>query len=74
MRKSDLEKNHDAAIMRYRKFMEKVIDAQSVVVSAQEKRIIAESILIRLCVITGDSRNNRGQLPIISLNPFLFNF
>jgi len=52
MRKSDLEKNHDtfdAAIMRYRKFMEKVIDDQSVVVSAQEKRIIAESILIRLC-------------------------
>lgn len=52
MRKSDLKKNHDtfdAAITRYRKFMEKVIDAQGVVVSAQEKRNIAESILIRLC-------------------------
>jgi hypothetical protein len=52
MRKADLKKNHkpfDDAVLRYRGFMEKIITAQRVVASAQEKRDIAESVLIRLC-------------------------
>jgi len=52
MRKSDLKKTHvplDAAISRYRGFMQRVIDAQQVVSSAQEKRDVAESVLLRLC-------------------------
>ncbi|MBN1970918.1 MAG: hypothetical protein JW870_16235 [Candidatus Delongbacteria bacterium] len=52
MRKSDLKKNHDSfdiAIERYRAFMNKIITAQRVITSAQEKRDIGESILIRLC-------------------------
>ncbi len=52
MRKSDLKKNHDlfdVAVSRYGSFMEKVIDAKRVIGSAQEKRDIAESVLLRLC-------------------------
>lgn len=52
MRKSDLKKNHepfDAAVERYREFMKKIVAAKRVVTSAEEKRDIAESILIRLC-------------------------
>jgi hypothetical protein len=52
VRKSDLKKNHDpfdAAVLRYRTFAEKIIDAQRVVSNAAEKRDIAESILLRLC-------------------------
>ncbi|MCK4415328.1 MAG: hypothetical protein KAY32_17475 [Candidatus Eisenbacteria sp.] len=52
MRKADLKRNHepfDAAVGRYRGFMQKIINAQRVVASAQEKRDIAESVLIRLC-------------------------
>jgi len=52
MRKADLEKNHilfDQAVARYRRFMQKIINAQRVVGGAQEKRDIAESVLIRLC-------------------------
>lgn len=52
MRKADLKKNHDSfdeAVGRYRGFMQKIIDAQRVIASAQEKRDIAESVLIRLC-------------------------
>jgi len=52
MRKADLVKNHvvlDTAIDRYRGFLEKVINAQRVVASTEEKRDIAESVLIRLC-------------------------
>lgn len=52
MRKADLRKNHtpfDEALMRYRGFMQKIVDAQRVVASADEKRDIAESVLIRLC-------------------------
>jgi hypothetical protein len=52
MRKSDLKKNHepfDTAVKRYRDFMTKVPAARRVVASAEEKRDIAESILIRLC-------------------------
>ncbi len=52
MRKADLKKNHealDATIARYRAFMVKVIGAQRVIATAQEKRDLAESILLRLC-------------------------
>lgn len=52
MRKSDLKKNHahfDDAVARYRTFMDKVINAQRVIGTAQEKRDLAESVLLRLC-------------------------
>jgi hypothetical protein len=52
MRKSDLLKNHepfDAALARYRGFMERVIAAEQLISTTQEKRDIAESVLLRLC-------------------------
>ena len=52
MRKSDLKKNHqpfDDAIARYRVFMDKIINAQKVISTSEEKRDIAESVLLRLC-------------------------
>ena len=52
MRKSDLTKNHksfDDALNRYQAFMDKVINAQRVINTNQEKRDIAESVLLRLC-------------------------
>ncbi len=52
MRKSDLRRNHDpldAAIDRYEAFMRKVIAAKKVIGNAQEKRDLAESVLLRLC-------------------------
>jgi hypothetical protein len=52
MRKADLAKNHlplDDAIARYRAFMGKIINAQRVISTAQEKRDVAESVLLRLC-------------------------
>lgn len=52
MRKSDLKGNHkqfDEAVKRYRDFMVKVIDAKRVIGSMQEKRDLAESVLLRLC-------------------------
>ncbi len=52
MRKADLRKNHnslDAAIRRYRTFMDKIVNAQRVVSTPQEKRDMAESVLLRLC-------------------------
>lgn len=52
MRKSNLKHNHsrlDDAISRYRSFLERIIAAQRVIRLAQEKRDIAESVLLRLC-------------------------
>jgi hypothetical protein len=52
MRKADLLKNHEAldeAIGRYREFMARVIVAQRVIRTQQEKRDLAESVLLRLC-------------------------
>jgi len=52
MRKSDLIKNHeqfDKSLARYRQFMEKIVNAQRVIASAEEKRDIAESVILRLC-------------------------
>jgi len=52
MRKSDLKKNHaplDAAIVRYRDFMGKIIADKSVVATTQEKRDVSESVVLRLC-------------------------
>lgn len=52
VRKSDLKKNHrtfDAALLRYRTFTEKIVNAQRVVSTAAEKRDVAESVLLRLC-------------------------
>jgi len=46
MRKSNLKKNHvpfDAALARYRSFMDKIINAQRVISTTEEKRDIAES-------------------------------
>jgi len=52
MRKADLRKNHkhfDSAIKRYRDFAKKILEAKHVVKPVQEKRDIAESIILRLC-------------------------
>src|SRR5262249_37614727 len=52
MRKSDLRKNHkalDAAIARYKSFMQKILAAERVIRSNLEKRDLAESVLLRLC-------------------------
>lgn len=52
MRKSDLKKNHlpfDKAVARYRAFMDKIFNAQRVISTPEEKRDIAESVLLRLC-------------------------
>ena len=52
MRKSDLRRNHDPfddALERYRGFIGKVIDAQRVIGTPQEKKDVAESVLLRLC-------------------------
>lgn len=52
MRKADLKKNHvpfDAALARYRAFIDKIINAQRVISTKEEKRDIAESVLLRLC-------------------------
>jgi hypothetical protein len=52
MRKADLQHNHvsfDEALARYRSFMQKIVGAQRVVSTAQEKRDIAESVILRLC-------------------------
>jgi hypothetical protein len=51
MRKADLAHNHirfDDALTRYRAFMQKVIGAERVLGNVQDKRDIAESILLRL--------------------------
>ena len=52
MRKSDLKKNHqpfDEALTRYRSFMDKIINAQRVISTAQEKHDVVESVVLRLC-------------------------
>jgi len=52
MRKSDLKKNHEAldgACARYRAFMVRVIAGQNMATTAQERRDIAESVMLRLC-------------------------
>jgi hypothetical protein len=52
VRKSDLKKNHvplDDAISRYRAFIDKIINAQQVIGTRDEKRDMAESVLLRLC-------------------------
>lgn len=54
VRKSDLKRNHkplDDAIARYRAFMDKIINAQGVISTIEEKRDIAESVLLRLCAV-----------------------
>lgn len=52
MRKSDLKKNHqalDEACARYRAFIGRVIQSQGMTTNAQERRDIAESVMLRLC-------------------------
>lgn len=52
MRKADLKHNHkmfDESIERYRSFLNRIIKAQRVIKHSQEKRDIAESVLLRLC-------------------------
>lgn len=52
MRKADLNHNHkmlDESIERYRSFLNRIIKAQRVIENTQEKRDIAESVLLRLC-------------------------
>ena len=51
MRKADLLKNHqpfDQALARYRTFMEKVVAGGSIAGDAQERRDLAESVVLRL--------------------------
>jgi hypothetical protein len=51
MRKSDLKARHeqfDTALSRYRTFSRKIIDAQRVISTAQEKRDLSESVILRL--------------------------
>jgi hypothetical protein len=57
MRKADLKKNHkslDDSIARYRTFLEKIIAAQRVISRVQDKRDIAESVLLRLAMPYSD--------------------
>ena len=52
LRKSDLRKNHDPldqALARYRDFMKRIVDAKRVIRTPQEKRDLAESMLLRVC-------------------------
>jgi hypothetical protein len=52
MRKSNLKRNHapfDEVVTRYRTFMKRIIEAERVIELVQEKRDIAESVLLRLC-------------------------
>ena len=52
MRKADLKQNHrslDDSLGRYRSFLERIIQAQRVISTVQEKRDITESVLLRLC-------------------------
>jgi hypothetical protein len=52
MRTSDLAKNHadfDKSLARYRRFMDKILKAKHTVSTAQEKRDISESVILRLC-------------------------
>jgi hypothetical protein len=54
MRKADLKKNHkylDESIERYRGFMEKILNAQRVISTKQEKQDVAESIILRLSAV-----------------------
>ena len=52
MRKADLMHNHrsfDASVSRYRSFLARIITARRVIRNVQEKRDLAESVLLRLC-------------------------
>jgi hypothetical protein len=71
MRKSDLRKNHDpfdTALARYRSFAEKVIKAQRVISTAEEKRDLAESTLLRL-VANWESFLNEHLVDCINRDP-----
>ena len=51
MRKSDLRARHDsfdAVVIRYRSFSERIINARRVIGTAEEKRDLAESVVLRL--------------------------
>lgn len=51
LRKSDLKARHswfDAALARYRAFSSKILNAQRVIGTAEEKRDLSESIILRL--------------------------
>ena len=52
MRKADLVKNHtafDEALARYRAFMERVVQGETVTATAAERQDVSESVLLRLC-------------------------
>ncbi len=52
MRKANLRRNHDTfddAVTRYRSFLNKIICAQRVISTPQEKRDLSESTLLRIC-------------------------
>jgi hypothetical protein len=52
VRKADLLENHDefeGALKSYRAFLLRIVDAQRVVSSVNEKRDVAESVLLRVC-------------------------
>ncbi len=52
MRKANLKHNHkkfDAVVLRYLQFLAKIVHSERVIKTAQEKRDLAESVLLRIC-------------------------
>ena len=71
MRKADLKKNHeklDDTIDRYRSFMERIINAERVIKTIQEKRDLAESVLLRLCA-NWDSFVDEHLVDCVNVDP-----
>ena len=70
MRKSNLKKNHepfDSAVERYRTFAEKIVSAQRVVSTAEEKRDIAESVLSASVRIRNNSLTSTWSIASIEI-------
>lgn len=71
MRKADLTKNHeklDDTIDRYRSFIERIINAERVIKTIQEKRDLAESVLLRLCA-NWDSFVDEHLVDCVNVDP-----
>ncbi len=52
MRKASLKQNHkklDSALLRYAGFLGKIVHSERVIKTQQEKRDVAESVLLRVC-------------------------
>ena len=71
MRKSDLRKNHqpfDDALARYRAFMVKILQPPSPTIRDQDRRDIAESVLLRL-VANWESFINEQLVDCVNRDP-----